>query len=141
MLEKIRAIVDGAPVIVHVPFKPFPPAALTAPVTEVFNPYFPSGFSDAEKQEAETALNKFVDVIRAHSPGNGFIAYSGGWVVEPMQHEGKEHTAFMAVLGWESTKAHMDFRETAPFKENIGLLRELKGRQGLDTYHISCSQG
>ena len=46
----------------------------------------------------------------------------------------KEGSAVVAMLGWDSKEAHLAFRETELFKENIWLLREKTG--GAEVGHV-----
>jgi hypothetical protein len=68
---------------------------------------------------------------------------SYGWGVEndfPVRGEepGLVGSILTAFIGWPTIDAHMKFRETEAFKENVGLIRGLEGIVKLATFHISC---
>lgn len=103
--------------------------------------YFSSDISQAQKDAAfanvkefsEKGLNKCSDV-------KGF---SFGWGVEndfPVRggDEGQSGSVLAAFIGWTSIDAHMEFRETEPFKDNVGLLRRMEGVVKLAMFHVSC---
>jgi len=127
-------IVDGSIDMMHANFTPHPPSdavsRTTSPATEVLTCYF-----TAKDESFEGNANKLLDVIKEKA--KGFKAASVGWVIEDVEHEsigkGKKGKAFVAVIGWESVEAHMNFRETQDFKDKIHLLRE--GPVGMEVHH------
>jgi hypothetical protein len=151
-------IVDGPLTMMHANFTPHPPSAAvsntTSPVTEVITCYF-----SAENDSFEENVNKLIPIIKEKA--KGFKAASGGWVIEDVEHEsigsGKKGKAFVAVIGyvpsrrrfvdtiltpessrWESVEAHMKFRETQTFKDNIHLLRD--GPTALEVHHTAFTE-
>lgn len=125
----------------HVDVSPFPPSALKSPVTEVMLAFFPSGISAGAKaavtervaQFAEEGLNKCADVQ----------AVNFGWGVEndfPVRggEEGQKGSMLIALIGWPSIDAHMNFRDTEAFKESVGLLRGMEGMVKLTMFHVAC---
>ncbi|TGO47590.1 hypothetical protein BCON_0271g00110 [Botryotinia convoluta] len=52
---------------------------------------------------------------------------------EAMEEE--KGRALVIMIGWENKEAHMAFRETKEFADNIGYLR--KGTSGADMFHIA----
>lgn len=90
-------------------------------MTEVLTCYFAAKDDKFQKNAEE-----LISTVKENA--EGFKAASGGWVIEDVEHEsigsGKKGKAFVAVIGWESVEAHMKFRETQCFKDNIHLLRE-----------------
>ncbi|EHL03654.1 hypothetical protein M7I_0298 [Glarea lozoyensis 74030] len=73
-------------------------------------------------------LTKFANAVRSSST-TGLKGVEIGEVVEELAKEegGEAGRACKLFIGWESVEDHMAFRETAVFKENIGLLREGNG--------------
>ena len=130
--KHLTTIVDGSFTMYHTNFSPHPPAPPIsfAPVTEVITCYFTSHSSDFE-----TNALKLVDVVQKEA--EGFRGSASGWVIEDVEHEsfgeGKKGKAWVAVLGWDSVEAHMKFRETEAFKQNIHLLRE--GPVKMEVHH------
>ena len=70
---------------------------------------------------------------------DGFKGSAGGWVIEDVEYKGKKGKAYVSTIGWESVQAHMTFRETAAFKENIGLIREKP--LGVEVHHTEFVVG
>ena len=113
----------------HANFTPHPPTAAlgtASPVTEVLTCYF-----DKVNDGFESKINQLIRAIADNS--KDFKAASGGWVIEDVEYKGKKGKAYVAVVGWESVEAHMSFRETRAFKDNIHLLRE--DPLGLEVHH------
>jgi hypothetical protein len=125
----------------HVAVTPSPPLVLQSPVTEIMLAYFSSDISQAQKDAAsanaqqfgEKALNKCPDV-------KGF---SFGWGVEndfPVKggEKGQTGSVLTAFIGWPNIDAHLKFRETEDFKENVDLLRGMEGLVKVAMFHVSC---
>ncbi|KAF6827814.1 hypothetical protein CMUS01_08852 [Colletotrichum musicola] len=76
----------------------------------------------------------------AWAPGYKGVAY--GWSMEgdvPMTGlPGRTGIVFVAFIGWSSVGAHKRFRETEVFRENIGLLEDVKDPIKLDCFHLAC---
>ena len=143
-MKLLASVMDGTPTLYHASLNPHPPTALSptvAPCTELLSAYFDPSISDANQKSFESNAQKFVDVLASHAPGNGFKSVSSsGWVIETVQHEGKDAKAFVGAIGWESRDAHIKCRETQAFKDNIHLLREFKGLKGLQACHINAQE-
>ena len=113
-------IVDGPFTMRHATFTPHPatPALGTSsPVTEVVTCYF-----EKENEGFQSKIDQLVKAISENA--EGFKGAAGGWVFEDVEYEGKKGKAYVWLLGWESVEAHMAFRETQAFRDNIHLLRE-----------------
>ena len=130
-------IVDGPITMLHAHLDPHPPSAAlsstSSPVTEVITAYF--------SQQNSYYASNFLQAAKAveQKPESGFKGKSGGWVEEDVESEklgdGKKGKAFVGLFGWESVEAHMKFRETQEFKDNIHLLRD--GTAGMEVHHTS----
>lgn len=122
-------IVDGPLTMRHANLTPHPPTAAlgtTSPVTEVLTCFF--------EREVDGFQSKFNQLVKAVADNSeGFKAASGGWVLEDVEYEGKKGKAYVGLVGWESVEAHMSFRETQAFKDNIHLLRE--DPLGMEVHH------
>ena len=104
--------------------------------------YFPAEISQSAKDVAtarfqqfeEKALNKCTDVK----------GVSHGWGTEndyPVRggaEERQKGSLLMAFIGWPSIDAHMEFRKTDEFKENVELLTGMEDMISLKMFHISC---
>lgn len=122
-------IVDGPLSMYHASFTPHPPTAAVgtaSPTTEVLTCYF-----EKEDDGFQSKVDQLIKAISENA--EGFKAASGGWVIEDVEYKGKKGKAYVAVLGWESVDAHMKFRETQAFRDNIHLLRE--GPLGMEVHH------
>jgi hypothetical protein len=103
----------------HVLPTPSPPSVFgIAPVIEF------TTFYEAYPDFKESA-GKF---IHACGSPEGFVGFAYGETVEEVgRHaggeEGKKAKAVVLTIGWKSVDAHMKFRETETFKNNIGLMR------------------
>lgn len=135
MLEHLKTLLSGAPSLYHIEFSSAGgfTAATSAPVTEVATFYL-----DSKSSSFETNARKFEKVITEGS-AEGLLGASSGWSVEDIEHEklgaGNKGKAWVLVVGWQSKEAHIAFRETALFKENIGLLRD--GPKGVEMHHVA----
>ncbi|KAH6690233.1 hypothetical protein BKA61DRAFT_684526 [Leptodontidium sp. MPI-SDFR-AT-0119] len=131
--DDFRKIVDGIMTGVHyhhVAFKPFPPKIPTsAPVIEF------ATFLDTKPHFLDN-VDKFMKAV-----GVPEKCYGGAWGDSVETDVGKhvdgsvKGKVTVLLIGWESKEAHMEFRETETFAENIGLLRE--GMGGVEMFHVS----
>jgi len=130
----LMTIVEGPMSMYHTNFDPHPPSAAisstSSPVTEVITCYFASHDPGFEEK-----VKKLAGIIKENT--ETFKAAAGGWIIEDVEHEsigsGTKGKAYAVVFGWDSVEAHMKFRETEAFKENIHLLRE--GPLKLEVHH------
>jgi hypothetical protein len=105
----------------------------SSPVVEVFT------FHDIEPGFLENA-EKFADAVQKGKP-KGYHGILYGKVMEKIvRHKDvgngdvQPGEAVVGMVGWDSVEAHMEFRETDLFKENIGLLREKTS--GGEIFHV-----
>lgn len=124
MVQKLRTLAEGIHVH-HALFTHFPPSiADTSPVTEFATFYnAENGF----KENAKKFIDRTMEVMRDNG-GLGSVlgeTIEGDVVKHVDQRKGVEGgKAVVLLIGWESKEAHMRFRETGVFKENVALLRE-----------------
>lgn len=130
-LQRFLTIVAGAPTIIHSDLQPYADAleTLSAPVTEIATFYF--GSDPPEKYI--DGVNKFREVVDKESV-DGYLGGAVGITYEEVEREGVKGKGAVLVIGWKSVEAHMAFRETETFKQNIGLLRE--GVQKAEMHHV-----
>ncbi|KAK5107424.1 hypothetical protein LTR62_001285 [Meristemomyces frigidus] len=130
-LSKFLSIVAGEPKMMHADFQP--PGALAktfaAPTTEFATFYFEG---EPPADYVEKAM-ECVEVIRKEA-GAGFLDAAVGVTHEVVEHEGVKGKAAVLAVGWRSREAHMEFRETKAFKENIHLLR--RESKKLTMWHV-----
>lgn len=125
----------------HFDAAPFPPSALKAPVTEVMLAFFPADISVEAKAGALERVTQFTELGLNKCPD--VVAVNYGWGVEndfPVRggEDGQTGSLLIALIGWPNIDAHMKFRETDTFKENVGLLRGLEGLLKLTMFHVHC---
>ncbi|KAL8783780.1 MAG: hypothetical protein Q9213_004396 [Squamulea squamosa] len=126
--KHLMSIVDGdIQSMVHAHFSPHPPSAAvsgtTAPVTEMITHYFSTSISKSEQSSFESDLKKFARILEEKA--KGCTGFAGGWVVEELEHEGVEGKtkSWQSCVGWQSIEAHMAFRGTKDFEDNVYLMR------------------
>ncbi|KAL8871719.1 MAG: hypothetical protein Q9174_002508 [Haloplaca sp. 1 TL-2023] len=124
--ENLLSIVDGELKVFHSNLSPHPPSVAlsgTSAVTEVVMHYFAADLPESNQASFESNLQKFVKVLEKKAVG--FAGFAGGWVVEEQRHEKVEGNAKMwqTCIGWPSVDAHMAFRETQDFKDNVHLMK------------------
>lgn len=110
-------------------------------MTEVMLAFFPSDLSADAQATVTGRIAQFADKALTGCPDVHACNY--GWGVEndfPVRGgaEGQTGSLFVTLIGWSSVDAHMKFRETDVFKENVGLLRGLEGLLKIDMFHIAC---
>lgn len=106
----------------HAEFRtPFATAAV-APIVEMLTLYFPS---EIDQENVDATLLNFIQTIADNS--KGFVGRTTGWVVEELEHDkvdGKAK-AYAVAIGWESLEAHIAYRETQTFKDEIVKVRAI----------------
>ncbi len=140
-MKELPTILTHGEFTKHIAVTPSPPLVLQSPVTEVLIAYFPSDIKPAGKDAAAAQLGQFVE--KGLNKCSDVKAVSWGWGVEndfPVRggEEGQKGSILTAFIGWPSIDAHMKFRETSAFKENVDLIRSMEGIIKLATFHISC---
>ncbi|KAF2147578.1 uncharacterized protein K452DRAFT_314696 [Aplosporella prunicola CBS 121167] len=142
-VKHLLQILDGAPLLYHSQLSPSPPAPAlsdaSAPATELLTVYFPSDLSAEDAATIEANIAKLTAAIVEHG-GSVIKGAAGGWVVETLDYdaakvEGGKAKAYVACVGWESVDAHVKFRDTDAFKQNITLLREAPQLKGVAMAH------
>jgi len=140
--DQFSTLMDGSPTLYHAHFTPHPPNSLkdtVAPVTEFITAYFPTDYSE---EDQKTMDKNFQAMFKKFEGGKGLLAANGGWVEEEVTNvkSGEKARAYVGLAGWTSVQAHMDFRETQVFKDNISGLRGAKDLQGLHVVHVPCHE-
>lgn len=92
--------------------------ALTTPCTEVVTMYVPQDM--AQGQWTRDVWDHFSWVLENYA--EGLVNLVAGWILDPVEKDGKEHVAFAALMGWSSYDAHMKFRGSKAYKNNVGEL-------------------
>jgi hypothetical protein len=131
---------SGNATIHHVDFSPSDGAlskAFSAPVTEIATFYCdPEPIADWMSNAAKAA--EWLDEQPAEA---GYIGGSAAWGIthEVVEREGVKGKAGVVVIGWTSREAHVAFRGTQTFGENIGLLRG--EARGIEMHHVVLMEG
>lgn len=131
-LKRIGTILDGAPSLVHVDFKPDGglAAALSAPVTEIATFFH----ADAPPSDHEDNAAKFEKSYKEKGDTN-ILGFAYGTTHEEMEKDGVKGKAAVLAIGWPSVEAHMELRSTQFFKDNIDNLRN--GAKAIEMHHIN----
>lgn len=141
-MEGVLGLVAGAPSIQHVHFDPHPPSdpLKLGGATEVLSIFFPASYSDEDQNTFEARVKKFVEIVKADTPDVKAIA--GGWADEEVDIPGTEGKGrvYTTLIAWTSQQAHLDYRNTQSFKDNIHLLRGAKDVRGVKVFHISTEE-
>jgi hypothetical protein len=131
----------GDPTIFHIRFPPAYSGSenpFNMPVTECINAFFTS---DYPQDEYSSQFSNF-RATAAEIPNVEAKGITGGWGVEPHQHEnlgdGVDGKLFAAFIGWPSVEAHMEFRKTEDFGKVIPFLRG--GPKGMKVWHVAFQQ-
>lgn len=107
-------------------------------MTEVLLVWLPSDISQEAYDAAAKQLQQFADVlaeepvIQAVNVGRGI---ENDFPVRDGE-EGQKGSLLNLMIGWPSIDAHMQFRETDTFKNNIHLLRGMEGVIKMTMFHI-----
>ncbi|KAH9829767.1 hypothetical protein Tdes44962_MAKER02245 [Teratosphaeria destructans] len=136
--KRFGALVDDSSPgsgIFHVDFDA--PAALakvfSAPVTEVATFYFegapPADYVQQAKKLATVLEENKVD---------GYLGATLGTSYEEIEREGVKGKVGVLVVGWQSVEAHLAFRETHMFKDNIHLVRS--DAKKIEMHHVQFMQ-
>lgn len=141
--EELMSLLDeGAPSLYHVHFDPHPPSAPLADgnATEFITMYFPTDYSAADQATFDENIRNFFGGVEGSA--EGFKGASHGWVVEELKDpkSGELSKAYVILIGWTSVAAHMAYRETQSFKDNIHYLREAKDLKGLGVCHVHAQK-
>jgi hypothetical protein len=96
-------------------------------------PLYSAGMSLADSNQLATFYfdgsppSSYIDDVakfdKELQKADGYLGYAVGITHETVEHEGVKGKAAVLAIGWNSVDAHMAFRETQAFKDNIGLLR------------------
>jgi len=129
-MKAFGKIIAGGAQLIHVDFQPASALtkALSAPVTEIATFYHNGAPSDSYVEDA-------LKIEPVLAKADGYLGAALGVTYEEVEREGVKGKAAVLVVGWQSKEAHMAFRETESFRENIGMLRgEAKG---IEMHHVA----
>ena len=135
MAERLKTIAAKPPASHHVEFSPYPAPALSgvnAPLVEILRAYFPSSYSESDKQTFSENMMRF-------EQNAGAEGSSGGWMLEqvPIPGTSENGNVHVTAFGWQSLEAHRAFRETQGFKDNVHLLANAKDMKKTELVHVS----
>ncbi|KAE9974330.1 hypothetical protein EG328_003914 [Venturia inaequalis] len=130
-VQKIGTIMSGPVQMRHAEFRAPLATAAVAPIVELLTLYFPD---HVDRINVDTTLVEFIQTLVDNA--KGFVGYTTGWVAEELEHEKIEGKAraYAVAIGWESLEAHMAYRDTQTFKDNIVKVRAIA--KGLTVYHV-----
>ena len=134
---------SGEPVEFHVTFAS-PPDLLgneKTGATEFITFFFPSDLSPELKDDFHDRMVKLGAAVNDNGTPGQYTGSVGGWSVEkevPFHDGSGEGLAYVLFIGWASVQAHMDFRGTQAFKDNIGLILDAKKMVTRRMVHVQC---
>lgn len=130
-VAKLKPVLGGAISVQHQDMKPEGglKAAMNAPVTEVATFYFDGKPPD----DAYESAKKFIETCEKEAEGK-VSGWAYGITQEEIEKDGVKGYGAVLCIGWESVDAHMEFRKTEVFKENIHLLRQTS--KGIEMHHV-----
>lgn len=102
--------------------------------------YFPTSYSEEDKKKVADDTKALIAVLEKEA--STYRATAGGWVEEDLVIPGtnEKAKAFVLLIGWTSVEAHMAFRETKAFAENVHFLRGAKDLKKLEALHASLTE-
>lgn len=128
MLKTLKPVLDGSPQLVHFDLKSPGElsAATSAPVTEVATLFLPKKISSFNDK-----MSSFAKILNEHA--EGFLGCAYSWIMEDVEHEsfgpGIKGRAFLLAIGWSSISAHMAFKKTGAFQENLELFQDARASE------------
>lgn len=140
-MESIGSTLNGNPPnMYHVHFDPHPPSVAFSGVTEFLTAYFPTTYSAEDQKTFHENVKKFGSIVT--DAWKDCKGTTGGWVVEEQDLPGSSEKAkaYVTLIGWTSVEAHLQYRETQSFKDNIYLLRGAKDLKNVVMFHVAASE-
>ncbi|KIW20547.1 hypothetical protein PV08_01122 [Exophiala spinifera] len=143
-VEAFTGLLTGSMSMYHVGFDPHPPTPTlvgsTPQVTEFITAYFPKDYSAENQRTFHEIMLAFGDVVS--KTAKGFKASRGGFVREEVTDPKSSEPClgYVTLIGWESVQAHLDYRETQAFKDNIVSMREAKDLRNVTVFHVDAKQ-
>ncbi len=141
-MDEVYDLVSGELGMVHAQFDPHPPSAPLADgnATEYITVYFPEDYSAEDQSKFSTDMKAFGDIVGAADEN-----YKGGvtgWVLEAVEDPKTSLKSKVCIflIGWTSVEAHLKFRETQTFKDNIHYLRGAKDLRNLTVWHVKAKK-
>jgi len=143
-LDQFGQIADiSSAQLYHSNLTPHPPTeALSdhvSPATEIAVYYFASDFQDHEGA-ADMVKQQVANVEKS---AKTYTASAGGWTEEEIAIPGTSDKgkAYVVLIGWQSMEAHMEWRATPPYEENMKLMEKYKDQiKHMSVSHFSGTQ-
>lgn len=140
------SLAAGAPSAFHAHLTPFPPLEVVTGrspmVTEAVMLYFPSDYSSTNQDAFHRTMS--VTFRGAFEPKpDGFTGFASGWAVEGQDIPGGrgKGKVYIFFIGWETVEKHVQFMQSAVFKEHMHLITEARDLQGYELVYINVREG
>ncbi|KAK4897530.1 hypothetical protein LTR27_004674 [Elasticomyces elasticus] len=132
-MNRLNSICDGNVSGMHIDFVPAGGLSktLSAPATEIATFYF-DGEPESDYTDNVAKLDQALQGI------DGYLGYTIGITHETLEKEDVKGKAAVLTIGWQSREAHMAFRETQAYKDNIHLLRS--NSKKITMWHVQFMQ-
>lgn len=143
-MGKVAGLLTGSMSMYHVGFDPHPPTSAlvgsTPQVTEFITAYFPKDYSAEDRKTFHEGMREFGHVVS--KTAEGYQASLGGFIEEEIidPKTSEPCLGYVALIGWESVQAHLNYRETQAFKDNIHYLRGAKDLKNVAVFHVDAKQ-
>lgn len=103
-----------------------PSGAVTRPITEYVQTYFPaSRITPAFQKQIEDDFERFNSLAFSDADAANGGDYAFGWVVEQQEHEeiqGEKTRSFFMARAWDSMELFQRFMQTDEARENLPIL-------------------
>ena len=109
-------------------------------MTEIATMWFPTSYSQEDQDQVAENAKALASVLEKEA--TTYKASVGGWVDEEIDvpgTNGEKGKAYVLLIGWTSVEAHIEFRTTQAFKDNIHYLRGAKDLKKIEAVHASCT--
>ncbi len=102
--------------------------------------WFPTLYSQEDQDRVGDNVNGFVSVLEKEL--ETYRASAGGWVDEEIDIPGTDEKgkAYVLLIGWTSVEAHMEFRATKAFKDNVETLSGAKDLKKIEAVNSSLTE-
>jgi hypothetical protein len=138
-VKRLGTIMSTNATIHHVDFEPTGSLAkaFSSPVTEIATFY-----CDREPiADWLSNASKAAKWLEEQPASAGYVSGSASYGIthEVVEYEGVKGKAAVIAIGWTSKEAHVEFRGTQTFRENIGLLRG--EAEKIEMHHVVLMEG
>lgn len=102
--------------------------------------WFPTTYSQDDQDKVVENVTAFISVFEREA--KNYRASAAGWVDEEVDipETDEKGKAYILLVGWTSVDAHVDFRDSQAFKNNIHLIVGTKDLKKIEAVHASLTE-